>query len=540
MKMKKLLAGLLLSLASLASQAGTVIPGQQVINELIGAPLASASTVDLRAATGNFLHITGAATINTITLFAGAERTVIFDGAATLTNSASLVLPGVANIVTSAGDRAIFRGDASGVVRCISYIKADGSPVSLKGNIGTIDEQLGTAIPSAATVNLETATGNYIHVTGVTTITAITLNAGAERTVIFDGALTLTNGANLLLPGGSNITTAAGDRAIFRGDASSIVYCIAYVKAAGAGVAGAQLFTSSGTFTKPGGISGMTVIVIGAGGGGGGGFSFAGAGVTQGGGGGAGGSYVSRTYRASDIGATVSITVGAAGTGGAGGVAGGSGSNGTAGGNSSFGSLLAAFGGGRGTGGASGSDSPGGTGAGTAAAGMTGPGAGGLPSNSTMGSGSSGTQNAFAGGGGGTITPAGSAGNSEWGGAAGGSAALSGTANFAGGSSIYAGCGGGAGGGQGVNGAAGGVLGGYVAGGGGAGGTGSAGAPGANGPATGGGGGGGAANTAGVAGKGGNGGAFGDGGGGGGGANNNNTGGAGGTGGGGAVLITYW
>jgi len=97
-----------------------------------------------------------------------------------------------------------------------------------------IDQAKGANIASAATVNLDTATGNLVHITGTTTITAITLASGAERDVVFDGALLLThNATTLILPGGANITTAAGDRATFRGDGSGNVRCMHYTKANG-------------------------------------------------------------------------------------------------------------------------------------------------------------------------------------------------------------------------------------------------------------------------------------------------------------------
>lgn len=99
------------------------------------------------------------------------------------------------------------------------------------------NEAQGADIASASTVNLTTATGNYVNVTGTTAITAITLAQGAERTVKFAGALTLTNGASLLLPSGANITTAAGDVAKFRGEAAGIVRCVSYQRADGSAVA---------------------------------------------------------------------------------------------------------------------------------------------------------------------------------------------------------------------------------------------------------------------------------------------------------------
>lgn len=95
------------------------------------------------------------------------------------------------------------------------------------------DEVRGADIASASTVNLQTATGNLVHITGTTTINAVTLNAGAEREVVFDGILTLTNSANLILPTGANLTTAAGDVVTFRGEPSSVARVTKYTRADG-------------------------------------------------------------------------------------------------------------------------------------------------------------------------------------------------------------------------------------------------------------------------------------------------------------------
>ncbi len=113
--------------------------------------------------------------------------------------------------------------------------KLNGDTMSgpLAMSASAINEAQGANIASASAVNLGGATGNYVHVTGTVTITAITLSQGAERTVVFDDALTLTNGASLILPGGANITTAVGDVAIFRGEAAGVVRCILYMPANG-------------------------------------------------------------------------------------------------------------------------------------------------------------------------------------------------------------------------------------------------------------------------------------------------------------------
>jgi hypothetical protein len=92
-----------------------------------GADVASAATIDLGAATGDLVDVTGTTTITAITLAEGEMRTVRFTGILTLTNGASLVLPSAANITTAAGDYAIFRGYAAGVVRCVVYNRLDGT-----------------------------------------------------------------------------------------------------------------------------------------------------------------------------------------------------------------------------------------------------------------------------------------------------------------------------------------------------------------------------------------------------------------------------
>lgn len=95
-------------------------------------------------------------------------------------------------------------------------------------NFEVMSQTHGSDVASAATVNLDTATGDLIDVTGTTTITAITLSDGRSRTVRFTGALTITHGSSLILPGARSITTTAGSYGIFRGYAGGIVRCVLY------------------------------------------------------------------------------------------------------------------------------------------------------------------------------------------------------------------------------------------------------------------------------------------------------------------------
>lgn len=97
-------------------------------------------------------------------------------------------------------------------------------------------------------------------------------------------------------------------------------------------------FTSSGTWTKDAGLYAIRVRCVG-GGGGGGSSSAAGAGASSAGGGGASGSYSEKFILAASLGATETVTIGAAGTGGTGGGDGGTG------GTTSFGSHISCLGG---------------------------------------------------------------------------------------------------------------------------------------------------------------------------------------------------
>lgn len=101
------------------------------------------------------------------------------------------------------------------------------------------NEAKATNLASASTVNIGAANGNYIHITGVTAITAFdTVQAGTERVLVFDDALILThNATSLILPTGANITTAAGDTAIFRSEGSGNWKCVDYLRASGLALA---------------------------------------------------------------------------------------------------------------------------------------------------------------------------------------------------------------------------------------------------------------------------------------------------------------
>lgn len=150
-----------------------------------------------------------------------------------------------------------------------------GKPLITNGTTSTfshtfgvaMDEAKGADIPAGTTLNLTSGagTGNYLHVTGSgVTITAVTLPAGAERTLCFDGVNTLNHSGSLVLPSGANLTTAPGDVATLRGEGSGIVKVVHYEKANGRAILEqlppALVFLASVTPTVAGAIDFLNVF----------------------------------------------------------------------------------------------------------------------------------------------------------------------------------------------------------------------------------------------------------------------------------------
>lgn len=209
----------------------------------------------------------------------------------------------------------------------------------------SISRGTGTPVASASTVNLSSTSYDFVHITGVTTINAVTLATNEEVWVIFDGILTFTHSSGLILPSAANITTAVGDRCKLRGIDGTNVECLVYERTSGqplvattdpltkVAVVKQQFFSSSGTYTPSTGMAYCIVESV-DGGAGGGGVKCASASNVAVGTGGGGGAYGRTRLTAAQIGASQTVTIGAGGTAGS-----NAGGNGGAGGATSLGSL---------------------------------------------------------------------------------------------------------------------------------------------------------------------------------------------------------
>jgi len=123
------------------------LPAPYAVN---AANVASASTVDLSLVNGDFVNVTGTATINSFgTATAGQPKILVFTGTGTIThNATSLILPGGVNISRLVGDVAGFRSLGSGNWKCVYYTRADGTAV-VGGALGPILNAIQGLTPAA-------------------------------------------------------------------------------------------------------------------------------------------------------------------------------------------------------------------------------------------------------------------------------------------------------------------------------------------------------------------------------------------------------
>jgi hypothetical protein len=204
-----------------------------------GTAISSASSIDLGAATGSNLHITGTATITSLgTVAAGTERTVIFDGALTLThNATSLILPGGASITTAANDSATFISEGSGNWRCARYQKASGQSVagsavsSVNGLTGAVTiggeiiaEPVSALTNSGGTVAINCALGDYFTLSLTANVTSITFSnlpaSGKGQTLMLEIKQDATGSRTATWP--SSFKWASGSAGVLSTAANSV------------------------------------------------------------------------------------------------------------------------------------------------------------------------------------------------------------------------------------------------------------------------------------------------------------------------------
>jgi hypothetical protein len=185
-----------------ATAYGLVDPQYSSINEYTvnrdGGSVASAGngTTNIWGVTGDSVHITGTNTIACFSsaAYAGAKRTVIFDGALSLQSSAAfLSTPRLSGtITTEAGDRAEVLASTTAHSVITQYQRASGKPLiagtastgivisgeTIGTNISTMANALGANVALSSTVNY---------------FAGPTVAQGTNGTWLFTGMVTMTN-----------------------------------------------------------------------------------------------------------------------------------------------------------------------------------------------------------------------------------------------------------------------------------------------------------------------------------------------------------
>jgi hypothetical protein len=290
-----------------------------------GANVASAAnaTTDIWGVVGDYIHITGTNNIRNFSSapYAGAERTVIFDGALTVFSSAALTIPGNSNISTAANDRAVVRADTTANAIITQYTRSSTQPLGINPTR--------TALTTSS--QALTSTGTYITPVGAVRLfmRLIAGGGGGGASVTNNGTAGISSTIATLSASGGGAGNAAANGFTNGGPASGGSVNItggagqggANAASVMGGQGGASVFGGNGA----GGTNaqgGSNAAANSGGGGGGGG----GTGTTSGGGGGAGG-YVEAIIPSPA--SSYAYQIGAGGTGGpAGTQAGGNGAAG--------------------------------------------------------------------------------------------------------------------------------------------------------------------------------------------------------------------
>lgn len=163
-----------------------------------GDDIPSASSIDLGAATGPVVAITGTTTITSFgTAAAGITRHVIASGAFTLThNATSLILPTSANITTAAGDTFWAVSLGSGNWRVTSYQKFDGHAL--------VETAAPTQVPMSGQLFGMTLSNNAIDATNDIDIASGQCSSDATTPVLMALSSTMTKRLDALWVAGTN------------------------------------------------------------------------------------------------------------------------------------------------------------------------------------------------------------------------------------------------------------------------------------------------------------------------------------------------
>lgn len=195
--------------------AGDSLRFEQLFSQGLSTDLASAATTDIGAQLTTVVNITGTTTITSFGTNYNGPRFLRFAGALTLTHSATLVLPGSANITTAAGDGAIVvpLGNPATGWRVVAYQTAALAP----GSATTATNQSGGTVNATSFNGGQLAGFRNLLINGNFAVNQRTYVSGTATTVAnqytLDRWRVVTSGQNVTFSAsgnGNQITAPAG------------------------------------------------------------------------------------------------------------------------------------------------------------------------------------------------------------------------------------------------------------------------------------------------------------------------------------------
>jgi len=233
------------------SAAGQSVRFEQLFGQGALTNIASASITDIGAPLTNFLRVTGTTGITSFGTNYNGPKFMIFAGAVTLTNSATLVLPFGGDITTAAGDSMIVIPLAAGW-QVVAYQRGSGDLFAKSLNGGQLAGLRNLLINGNFQVN------ERVYVSGAATSGANQYTLDRWRVVVSGQSLTFSNSGN-----GRTITAPAGgvEQVIEGVNISGGTYTLSWVGTATATVNGFAC-TNGGTVTLPANTN-ATVRLIG-------------------------------------------------------------------------------------------------------------------------------------------------------------------------------------------------------------------------------------------------------------------------------------
>ncbi len=205
------------------TMAGTlaVANGGTGLTSLVGADIASATTVDLTSATGNTVIITGTVTTTGFTMTKGQQLVLIANAAWPLTFDVTTCnITGGVSYTCAAGDRLYITKDDDNVIR-VSVMKQDGAPVGVtpiaNGGTGAATANAARqaiALPALADVHTSSPAtlvdGQYcVAGAGSITFTLPGSPAVGDSVIIKDGTGAASTTSFTVDRNGSNIASSA-------------------------------------------------------------------------------------------------------------------------------------------------------------------------------------------------------------------------------------------------------------------------------------------------------------------------------------------